>query len=587
MRTAALLVTVVAGAIGAAPAAASDDVIVKLDPAERADVHARADVDPAGRVPGLTGVEVVRPEDGDRARALAELRADPAVAWAEPDRPRHVFADSWVSVQWGLENIGQPIDDINGPVVMGTPDADIDVEDAWDSSLGAGITIGVVDTGITYPHPDLQGQIVGNPRERGGGRETNGVDDDGNGLVDDWRGWDFRANDNAAVDANGHGTHVAGIAAAARGGGEVVGVAPGARLLPVQALDVNGRGSTSGVVKSLMYAARQGARIVNVSLGDDAPDAFSQAEHDAIAANPGTLFVVAAGNKGRDAGGDDDIGYFPTYPCDYDLPNIVCVGASDQFDAPASFSNFGAEAVDLFAPGVDIVSTYLLSGSFWQQQEGGPLGYEMLDGTSMATPYVAGAAALVASVHPTWSPTWVKRALLETAEEKPELIGRAVTDGRLDAQDAVAWTPPPGAVDPGPPPGPTPEPEPEPKPKPPPGPSGTPQPQPAPPPAPQPDPEPVVRPAISGLRVVGRPRACRSCGAGSAALSFRASVAGHVRLTAYRRAAGRYKRVGARTVTVRAGKQRIRLGRRLAGAQLKSGRWRVTLGSARVTFQVR
>ena len=551
MRFVALLIVVLAGVIGAAPAHASDALIVKLDPSERAAVRDRADVVAAGRVQGLPGVDVVVPADGDRARALDELRADPAVVWAEPDRPRRAFADELMSQQWGLQNSGG---------------ADIDAPAAWTVSEGAGVTIGIVDSGIVTNHADLAPQLTGNPEESGLAFKSNGIDDDGNLLVDDWRGWDWTADDNAPEDGDGHGTHVAGIAAAARAGGLVIGVAPRAKILPLQVLDANGSGFTSDVARAFAYAGDLGVRVVNASLGAEEP---SFAEYQAMRDHPGTLFVVAAGNGGSDFVGDDNDAR-PQYPCNYELPNIVCVGASDQDDDPAEFSNFGAAKVDLFAPGADILSTWRLSGPRWYS---GPPGYELLDGTSMASPFVAGAAALVASKHPDWAPALVKQALMDTADRLGSLSGRAVTGGRLDAAAAVAWTPPPPSQPPPPPPPPAP-------------PAPAPTPVPTPPPGPKPKPEPAASLKISGLRVSGRPRVCRRC-AHAAALTFRSSLAGKVKLIAERRVGRRYKRVGSRTFAVAAGSGRIRIAGKVAGVRLKPGTWRVTLGAARVTFRVR
>jgi thermitase len=187
MKSASLLIAVLACAAAAVPAraddAAPDALIVKLAPAERTEVRERAGVEPAGHIRGLPGVDVVVAADGDRDRALAELRSDPAVAWAEPVRSRAAFVgDALLSDLWGLDNTGQ---DILG--VSGTPGADIDGTDAWNVTRGAGVTIAVVDTGIASDHPDLAPQISG--------------------------GWDYVEGDGIPQDANGHGSHVAGTAA--------------------------------------------------------------------------------------------------------------------------------------------------------------------------------------------------------------------------------------------------------------------------------------------------------------------------------------------------------------------------------------
>jgi thermitase len=537
VRIRTLLTAALIGAAGSSSAQAAepspDALIVERAPGvSAAELRARADLEPAGRLPGLARVDVVEPADGDRARALAALRADPEVRWAEPVLPRRAFADGRVDEQWGL--------------------ATIDAFDAWEVSRGAGVTIAVVDSGVALTHPDLAPQLTGNPGERGAGRETNGEDDDGNGLVDDWRGWDFVTEDDTPSDANGHGTHVAGIAAAAVGGGEVVGVAPDADLLAVQALNAGASGTSADTAAAFAYAGDLGARVVNASIG---ATTASSAERKAIHDHPDTLFVVAAGNAGRDAR--------TTYPCAYDEPNVLCVGASTTIDGVASFSNFGDTAVDLFAPGVSILSDALFGG------------YAFKQGTSMATAHAAGAAALVAAEHPDWTPTEIKWALMQSVDQRPAFATTSVSGGRLDAAAALRWVGSAGTEggDPGTP--------------------ATPDPA-APasqPPAQMPPPAPAsgsrasapaaAVPAISRLRLVGRP------GRRSAALSFSASAAGQVKLVLERRVGRRYKRVGSGTVGVTAGRQRAPLGVRVAGVRLKRGTWRLALAGARITFRVR
>jgi thermitase len=575
MKASPLLIAALVTVVLAAPAGAAepDAVIVKLAPAEREELRDRTGVLPAGRIHGLRGVDVVVPADGDRPRALAELRDDPAVEWAEPVRTRTAFAgDALFAEEWALANTGRWVWD-----TWGLPGADIDAQGAWETTRGAGVTLAVVDTGAASAHPDLAPQLTGNPGERGAGRETNGVDDDHNGRVDDWRGWDYVFDDNRPEDGNGHGTHVAGTAAASAGGGDVIGVAPEADLLPLQVLNANGSGSTSDVAAALAYAGELGVRVVNASLGSDF---YSQAERDAIHLHPNTLYVVAAGNDGDDAAG--------SYPCAYDEPNVLCVGASDARDRPAAFSNWSPTAVDLFAPGVAIVSSYPAGLT----PQYAPRGYSTMHGTSMASPHVAGAAALLAAKHATWTPARIKEALMATADARTALAGMAVTGGRLDAAAALAWEPAEAEPAPAPAPGPayvpasipeaaptpTPTPDPTPAPAPP---AQAPAPAPAPPapPAPvaTPAPAPARAPVITHLRYVGKPRA----------LSFSAAPAGSVKLVAERRVGRAYKRVGSRTMHIGAGRQRIALRRTIAGARLRPGTWRVTLGSARVTFRVR
>ena len=283
------------------------------------------------------------------------------------------------------------------------------------------MTVAVVDTGINAGHDDLASQIAGDAGEQGDGREHNGIDDDHDGYVDDYAGWDFVSSDNTPQDGNGHGSHVAGtIAAAGNNSAGLIGVAPGARVLPLRVMDDSGSGWMSNIAAGFEYAADRGVPIVNASLGGSR----SSVLEDIIAAHPRTLFVVAAGNDNV----NDDDPDAAEYPCAFPEANVVCVGASNQSDARASFSNYGATSVDLFAPGVSILST-------WKDTTDA---YRLLSGTSMATPHVAGAAALALSANPGANSAQLKWALLSSADAKPALDGKAVTGGRLNADAAVA-----------------------------------------------------------------------------------------------------------------------------------------------------
>jgi hypothetical protein len=388
-------------------------------------VRERADVDFVRRLPAE--MELVYPGPGQsRDEALAALRSDPSVRWAEPNRRVHGMSnDPGFGVQWALENTGQVI-----AGVAGIPDADIDAPAAWSQSTGAGMVVGVVDTGAQLDHPDLQ--IATNPGEVGAGKQTNGADDDADGYVDNWRGWDWTSSDNDPTDGYGHGTHVSGIVAAgADNGVGVAGVAPAAKALELRVLDANGSGWISDVALAFAYAGRHGVRVVNASLSSDGG---AQVLADAVSASPGTLFVVAAANDGLDL----DAAGTAKYPCSLPSANVLCVGATDNTDRRAGYSNWGATVVDVFAPGSSVYATYL-GGS-----------YAYLSGTSMATPQVAGIAALVAARNPELSTGEIKRRILDTVEPKPALAGLCVTGGRVNAAAAVAATPvpdlPPGAV---------------------------------------------------------------------------------------------------------------------------------------------
>ena len=253
----------------------------------------------------------------------------------------------------------------------------INAPEAWAQGYtGQGVVVAVVDTGVQFSHPDLNSQIYINAGEIGG----NGIDDDHNGYVDDTSGWDFYSNDNYADDGNGHGTHVAGIIAAAANGFGATGVAPGAKIMPIRVLGSDGSGSTNSVAAGIRYAVDNGADIINLSLGGPLSSVIQTAIQYAQQRN--VLVVSAAGNESAS---------LPTYPArlSASLSNVISVGAYSSAGAIASFSNDvgTSAAVQVDAPGVSIYSTYL-NGQ-----------YARLSGTSMAAPQVAGLAALALSAN--------------------------------------------------------------------------------------------------------------------------------------------------------------------------------------------
>jgi subtilisin family serine protease len=343
--------------------------------------------------------------------AVSRYKNDPRVAFVEPNYIVHtddVFPnDPRFPEMWALHNIGQ---------TGGTPDADIDAPEAWSIGTGGTVLVGIIDTGVDWHHPDLAANIFTNPGEI----PANGVDDDGNGYVDDIHGWDFINNDNDPYDDNRHGTHVAGtIAAVGNDSLGVVGVSWSARILPIKFLDSEGYGSNADAILAVEYATRMGVRLTSNSWGGGG---FSTALRDAIeeAGNQGILFIVAAGN---DSGDNDD---YPQYPASYDLDNIIAVASTDHTDALSWFSNYGLESVDVGAPGSDILSTFPNNS------------YGTLSGTSMATPHVSGAVSLVWAAAPTMTALEVKNAILSTVDPIPALAGRVVSGGRLNVNNLLA-----------------------------------------------------------------------------------------------------------------------------------------------------
>ncbi len=359
------------------------------------------------------GVQRCRITDArDVPSAVAACNSSADVEYAEPNyiyKVSEIPNDPRFDELWAMQNAN---------------DADIDAVEAWDGQTGSrDVIVAIIDTGVDYTHPDLAANMWRNPGESGEGRESNGVDDDGNGFVDDVFGWDFAGNDSDPKDDNGHGTHVAGTIAAS-GDNEigVVGVNWQASVMALKFLSGNGSGSADDAIEAILYAASNGARVLNNSWGGGG---FSRALQEAIefARDQNALFVAAAGNDGRD---NDAL---PTYPASYDVANVIAVAASDRNDRLASFSNFGATSVDLAAPGADILSTMPNDS------------YRSLNGTSMATPHVSGVAALVWAQNADLGYRQVAVRVVGAADPVPAFEGTTWSGGRLNA--AAALTPAP------------------------------------------------------------------------------------------------------------------------------------------------
>jgi subtilisin family serine protease len=388
------------------------------------------------------GLTAGRPLDGVDAGVY---RRDPAnshhqafglpsnVVSVTPDLRLHRHADPtgeqlW-DLLWGLHNTGQPIRGSTG-----TPNIDIDALEAQAITTGDPSTVvAVIDDGVDFSHPDLAARAWSNPGESGGGKETNGVDDDANGYIDDVHGWDFCNDDNTVhdFDQDFHGTHVAGTIAASLDGQGVVGVAPGVKIMALKFLD-NGSscGLTSQAIEAIAYAKSFGVVLSNSSWGGRGQLAEFLPLYDAIA-DSGLLFVTSAGNEGIDNDHDPS----PAYPASFDLPNVITVAAADKDGGLADFSNYGHTRVDLSAPGVDIAST-------WAGDSIDPSpGWAYMDGTSMAAPHVTGVAALLASQDPTLlepaNLATLKSRLLSSGKPLPLTVGDTVTGRLADARYAL------------------------------------------------------------------------------------------------------------------------------------------------------
>ncbi len=295
-----------------------------------------------------TVYRVQLPADKTVEKAIAEnwAVADPRIIAVEPNYRVHILTtpnDTRYPEMWSLNNTGQ---------TGGTPDADIDAPEAWDSVTGSSsIIVAVIDTGVDYLHPDLVNNMWRNPGETGGGKETNGIDDDANGYIDDVYGYDFAMNDPDPSDPNGHGTHCSGtIAASGNNALGTTGVNWQCRIMACRFLGAGGSGDTADAVEAVNYAVANGAKVLSNSWGGGGATASLQAAIE-NARNHGVLFVAAAGN----AAADNDTGSF--YPANYPVSNVVSVAATTHTDSLASFSNYGDHSVHLGAPGQSILST--------------------------------------------------------------------------------------------------------------------------------------------------------------------------------------------------------------------------------------
>lgn len=376
-------------------------------------------------------------KEQDLKSALKTLSSDPSIEFAEPNYIYHTYEipasetqgrgsatafpnDKDFGKLWGMLNTGQK----DGGGHDGLAGADISVAPLWQKGIVGDrkIIVAVIDTGVDWDHPDLVKNLFTNTAEIPG----NGIDDDKNGFVDDIHGWNFFRKGNNSRDDNEHGTHCAG-SIGAEGNNEVgvAGVNWQVSILPVKFLSAEGEGSSVGAIESINYARMMKANVLSNSWGGGSS---SQAMKEAIQAarDAGILFVAAAGNDGM-----DNVSV-PSYPASYDIENVVSVAATDNRDQLADFSNYGKN-VHVAAPGVEIYSSI----------KGG--GYSSMSGTSMATPHVAGIAALVLSGHPTETYAEIKARLISSSVPNRGLRKKVAARGRVSAYNAYYNIVPPSS----------------------------------------------------------------------------------------------------------------------------------------------
>jgi subtilisin family serine protease len=350
-------------------------------------------------------VEILNPHmDGDLAKVscssliglaglspLANLYFEEESLWVPSVGLKQWVSDPQAGDQWAHSLIG--------------------VESYWQTE-GPGdaqIVVAIIDTGIDADHEDIRERVFRNAQEI----PDNRIDDDHNGFIDDFIGWNSQEQSGLTADPYGHGTHVAGIVGAEPGNGVGVhGLNWNVRLLPVRFIGSNGGGSTESAVRAIDYAVSQGARIINASWGGSKESLILKAAIEQLEKR-NVLFVAAAGNESR----DNDLE--PTYPASFDLPNIISVGSIGFHGKVSDFSNWGLVSVDILAPGESILSTIMGQK------------YGFMQGTSMASPHVAGAAALLLASHPDWTYRQIKEELLRRCEPLPEAKGQVVCGGYL------------------------------------------------------------------------------------------------------------------------------------------------------------
>jgi thermitase len=348
---------------------------------------------------GSTGAHLIKVPAGKELQLIGALSRNQAVEYAEPDElVTAATNDQYFPRQYALQNTGQSFTNTAGTLVVpaGKADADVDAVEAWTVTTGAGIKVAVLDSGVANDNTDI------NPKVGARANFTNGETGD---------------------DNYGHGTHVAGIVAASHNTQGVAGTCPGCTVLDGKVLNDSGVGSSSGLASGIDWAVSNGAKVINMSLGVRASRTLEAAVNNAW--SKGAVLVAAAGNGGSQA---------KIYPGAY--PNVIAVAATDNTDAKASFSTYGASWVDIAAPGVNVYSTFPNHAFVLGTQNNRSFGYDVGNGTSMSSAIVAATAALAFSSHPGATNASV-RAAVESTADKIAGTGTNWANGRVNAYSAV------------------------------------------------------------------------------------------------------------------------------------------------------
>ncbi len=415
---------------------AEPEVMVRFKPGvsvqEKKKIAGRLNDRIEDRIESVTGLVAIDDLDNASPEAVAEqYRQMPEVLYAEPvmtislDDPMqgpvrrdllqrepsdNIPNDPQFAEQWALNNLGQD---------GGKERADIDALRAWLKTRGSEeVVVAVLDTGVDYTHTDLATNMWVRPD-----RVPQYVDDE-LGTFNDLNGYDANANAADPMDENGHGTHCSGIIGAEGNNGEgIAGINWNVRIMPLKFMGRGGYGTTKDAIEAINYAIDRkqkgvNVRVISASWGSTM---YSKALEDAIkaAGENGILFVAAAGNSSTN---NDSR---PHYPSNYDLPNVISVAATDRNDVLANFSNFGVKTVHIAAPGREVLSTWLSNA------------YREASGTSMATPYVSGVAALIIASEPDITVEKLRERLLRSVDKIDQLSGKVASGGRLNAAKAL------------------------------------------------------------------------------------------------------------------------------------------------------